>query len=419
MAADDIHTIAEWACEVMEWPLDPATVEVVRLEAGYSWQTSRVRTDQGSVIVRVAPRGGTVEPYDAAAEAAVIGAAGIAGIPVPEILAVDEGERFGTPASMQTDVAGSVVRPGHEVAAGDAADYRTTFATTLAAIHTRMPVDGISIEESYRRKITDAVGHYTRCSPSAHPGFEIGRMWLLANVPGDDRPAVQCHGDYRLTNLLWSDVGRLAAVLDWERAWTGDPMCDVAFTRMFSGWCSIAGEAAAGYTAASGIEVDEDRLHYATLFERWRSFTAAMRGLNAYIGGRNDDERLVRIGLAGEAGAWHLTPLLAEVPANQGGAVHTQGEYVSPAANLGARWEHVAAADAAALGASLDALEAVADELTAPTLRVVDPEAAYRETHAAVLAALPERGAGLLPHLQALAMRATLRFEILEETGWH
>jgi aminoglycoside phosphotransferase (APT) family kinase protein len=419
MTRPDNLAIARWACEVMGWPDDPVAVSVKRLGGGYSWHTSRVTAGRGSAIVRIAPHGGTVEPYSAADEAATIRAARGAGIPVPEVRAVDDGARFGTPASVQTDVAGTVVRPGHDVGAAEAEVYRTAFADTLAAIHTGMEPDRITITDSYRREIARSRAHYIRCAPSAHPGFEIGRWWLLANLPDDARPAVRCHGDYRLSNLLWSDVGRLAAVLDWERAWSGDPMCDVAFTRMFSGWCSIAGDAAKRYTATSGIAVDEDRLSYATPFERWRSLTSAMRGLNAYLHGRNDDDRLVRIGLAGEAGAWRLTPLLAETAASELVAAHPRLDYVSPVTTLGPQWDHVAQADSAALGASLDALEAVADELTRPILRTVAPEAAYGATHAAVMRALPERGAALLPHLQALALRATLRFEILEESGWH
>ena len=168
-----------------------------------------------------------------------------------------------------------------------------------------------------------------------------------------------------------------------------------------------------------GIAVDEDRLSYATLFERWRSFTSAMRGLNAYLDRRNDDDRLVRIGLAGEAGAWRLTPLLAEIAPGELLTAHPRLDYVSPVARLGPQWDYVAEADSAALGAALDALETVADELTTPILRTVNPEAAYSGTHAAIMSALPERGVALLPHLQALALRATLRFEILEESGWH
>ena len=39
---------------------------------------------------------------------------------------------------------------------------------------------------------------------------------------------------------VWRD-GRIVALLDWERAFIGDPMADVAFTRLetLAGWCSV------------------------------------------------------------------------------------------------------------------------------------------------------------------------------------
>ena len=64
--------------------------EVTRLDGGYSWITLRVSWGAGdAVIVRVAPVGGTVEPYDPTAEARRLRAtSGV--VPAPEVLAVCE-----------------------------------------------------------------------------------------------------------------------------------------------------------------------------------------------------------------------------------------------------------------------------------------------------------------------------------------
>jgi aminoglycoside phosphotransferase (APT) family kinase protein len=43
------------------------------------------------------------------------------------------------------------------------------------------------------------------------------------------------HGDFWPGNVLWDD-GRLAAVLDWEEAAIGDPLCDLAGTRVELLW---------------------------------------------------------------------------------------------------------------------------------------------------------------------------------------
>ncbi|MCP3975437.1 MAG: phosphotransferase family protein [bacterium] len=411
--------IAQWVRDVLGWSAAVTDITVERLDGGYSWQTYRVTSGAESAIARIAPEGGTVDPYDADEEATVLTAARAASIPAPEVLAIDGGARFGTTAAIHTDLPGEAVRPGADINPDDASRYRTTFAETLASIHTSMPAEPISITEAYRAEIAASIDHYVRTTPCSQPGFDAGWQWLVANLPGDDRPAVQCHGDYRLSNLLWSRPGEMSAVLDWERAWTGDPMCDVAFTRLFSGWCSVEGPTAARYEAASGISVDEDRLNYAKLFERWRSYTSGMRGLAAYTEGRNDDDRLVRIGLAGEAGVWRLTRLLSELDtSNIEPSPHPQPEYRSLVAQLGSKWSHVIAADEAALTASIAALQAIAHPSTDDALSQSDPEAAYREAHAAIVATVPESGAEMLPVLQALSVRATLRFDLLEESQW-
>ena len=48
-------------------------------------------------------------------------------------------------------------------------------------------------------------------------------------------PAGLLHGDYWPGNVLWRE-GRPAAVIDWEDAMTGDPLLDLAITRLDVGW---------------------------------------------------------------------------------------------------------------------------------------------------------------------------------------
>jgi len=47
--------------------------------------------------------------------------------------------------------------------------------------------------------------------------------------------SVLVHGDFWPGNILWKD-GRLAAVIDWEDAELGDPLADVANTRLEILW---------------------------------------------------------------------------------------------------------------------------------------------------------------------------------------
>jgi aminoglycoside phosphotransferase (APT) family kinase protein len=419
MSADaTAEAIEAWAREVAGWEATmPAAVVV--LDGGYSWQTSRVSCGGDSVIVRVAPMGGTVEPHDPHGEASVLAAAATADIPVPRVLAIDDGGRLGRPAAIHSDLPGESVRPTDDVS--DPAPYRSTFARTLGDIHGRMAADDLTITESYVLALHEEMDHYRRTAPCAHPGFEIGWRWLVENLPSDDRPAVRLHGDYRLANLLWTGPGELSAVLDWERSRSGDPMCDIAFSRMFSGWCAIDGDATATYVDAGGSPVDEDRIVYATVFERWRSFTSAMRGLAAYVDGRNPDRRLIRIGLAGEAGAWRLASHLPHI-AGWDRTDLPDALYTSAIVDdQRTAWPVLADADARARSRSLEemrSLEGTSLHALPSDLASADPEVFYAHAHS-LAAQAASRGDDVLPFLQALSTRATLRFQLLEEHGWH
>ncbi|MEO7911535.1 MAG: phosphotransferase family protein [Roseiflexaceae bacterium] len=56
-------------------------------------------------------------------------------------------------------------------------------------------------------------------------------VWPLSQ----HNPLVVLHGDFWPGNILWKD-GRIAAVIDWEDAALGDPLADVANTRLEILW---------------------------------------------------------------------------------------------------------------------------------------------------------------------------------------
>jgi aminoglycoside phosphotransferase (APT) family kinase protein len=64
------------------------------------------------------------------------------------------------------------------------------------------------------------------------------------------------HGDYWPGNVMWRD-GRIAAVLDWEDAAVGDPLCDVAQGRMELLWkydAAVMDTFTARYRERSGVD---------------------------------------------------------------------------------------------------------------------------------------------------------------------
>ena len=287
---------------------------MVRLDGGYSWITLLVRrgTDD-AVIVRVAPVGGTVEPYEPAAEARRLRA--VAGVvPAPEVLAVcEEPNPIGRPFGVHTAWCRERSSAGRPIRLRTGRRWRRRSGCCTAGPIRRCSTRVATIGAAYEAELARQAEVYRRCW--RHPGIDVAMRWLAHHRPAcRDAPAL-CHGDFRPANVLWTAPGVIGGIIDWERAWVGDPLCDVAFSMHLGGWGAIEGEAIAPYQAAGGVEIDTDRLRYALRFERVRSILSGMQGLAALAAGRADDPRLADIGAAAQAGAWELVDWLeADLP---------------------------------------------------------------------------------------------------------
>lgn len=264
-----------------------ARPQVERLSRGFSWVTLAV----DEVIVRVAPQGGSLDPYDPEVEAANLRRVeGI--VAAPQVLAVqaETDNPIGRPFGVHTRVPGQVLRL--DDVTERRSEYTAAAAKALGKLH--QLTTPMTVAEAYDAELDRTEAVYRRAAPNRHPEFEAALEWLRASRPDCDEAAVWCHGDFRFANLSWTGPGELSGILDWERAWAGDSMCDVAFTRRFSGWCSVEDSAQYGH------RLNEERLAYAARFERVRSFTASMRAIRAWLDGRSHDPRLLTIGRRGE-----------------------------------------------------------------------------------------------------------------------
>jgi aminoglycoside phosphotransferase (APT) family kinase protein len=54
----------------------------------------------------------------------------------------------------------------------------------------------------------------------------------VKRIPGQG-PATIVHGDYRLDNMILTDSGEVAAVVDWELCTLGDPLADVGMLYVY------------------------------------------------------------------------------------------------------------------------------------------------------------------------------------------
>jgi aminoglycoside phosphotransferase (APT) family kinase protein len=69
--------------------------------------------------------------------------------------------------------------------------------------------------------------------PASLPGIDRLSIWLDAHRPPVWRAGLM-HGDYHIANVLFTDAGELAAMLDWELAALGDPLLDLG--RLLAAW---------------------------------------------------------------------------------------------------------------------------------------------------------------------------------------
>jgi aminoglycoside phosphotransferase (APT) family kinase protein len=123
-----------------------------------------------------------------------------------------------------------------EFAAAPSADFTLQIAAQLASIHSLDCSNlNLSFLPRHAQGLADNIG---KRPAKADRSFDEGRIRdLLESVwPLPQRnPSGLLHGDFWPGNLLWRD-NRLVAVIDWEDARLGDPLVDLAISRLDILW---------------------------------------------------------------------------------------------------------------------------------------------------------------------------------------
>jgi aminoglycoside phosphotransferase (APT) family kinase protein len=226
--------------EAVARKIDPGgrLVRVWDLKGGVSARTTALEIALGSggtrrVIVRQpGPVDRQQNPNAAADEFRLLPGLLSVGIPVSRPCLLDSsGEIFLFPYLVLEYVEGAT-----EFAPSNLDDFLAQFVLNLCRIHA---LDGSTLDLSFLPGQEELLAEkFSRRPARVDDSLEEGRIRAVMEavwpLPARNR-TVLLHGDYWPGNILWQD-GRLKAVIDWSDAWVGDPLSDLASSRLEILW---------------------------------------------------------------------------------------------------------------------------------------------------------------------------------------
>jgi aminoglycoside phosphotransferase (APT) family kinase protein len=110
-------------------------------------------------------------------------------------------------------------------------------ADTLVDIHA-VDVDAVGLgdlgrkEDYVARQLHRWQGQWEKSKTRDLPVVDEVHDRLIERIPEQGRATI-VHGDYRLDNMILSDSGEVAAVVDWELCTLGDPLADVGMLSVY------------------------------------------------------------------------------------------------------------------------------------------------------------------------------------------
>jgi aminoglycoside phosphotransferase (APT) family kinase protein len=280
---------------------------VARMSAGATqeiWRFSLLKDDgETPLVLRRAPGGDRITDSGVGleTEAALIAAAGAAGVPVPPVpyvLAPEDGLGHGFLMGFVEGetLGGRIARS--EALAGARVGLARQCGEILARLHA---MDAAAFPTLRRAGAAELLAQYRdgyRATDHPRPVFEAALRWLEAHCPPPPMTPRLVHGDFRNGNLMIGPDG-VRAVLDWELAHVGDPMADLGWICVNSwrfgvadkpvGGFGMREELWAGYEAAGGAKVDRAHAKWWEVFGslRWgvmcAGMTASFRGADPSV----------------------------------------------------------------------------------------------------------------------------------------
>lgn len=209
-----------------------------KLEGGISAQVMalEIKRPDGQLSKLLVRQHGAVDlahnPRIAADEFRLLQFLQAAGVAAPEPYLFDEsGEILSTSYVVIEYIEGK-----SEFAPAHLPDFLAQFAAHLASIHqfdcSKLDVSFLpQLAERYTRKLNERPAKLDESLNEDRIRAVLEAAW----PPSQRNPAGLLHGDYWPGNLLWRD-GQLIGVIDWEDAALGDPLSDLANSRLEILW---------------------------------------------------------------------------------------------------------------------------------------------------------------------------------------
>jgi len=212
-------------------------------EGGKSNLTYRIAGGSHDWVLRRPPLGHVLATaHDMAREYRVMSALAPTPVPVPAMVTLCEDPGvIGAPFYVMEYVEGSILRRTIDT---DKLDDRQRTALahhlidTLADLHEVDPAAvGLSDfghpDGFLERQVRRWTQQLERSRSRDVPGFDDLADRLAKQVPVSQRASI-VHGDYRLDNVLVGPDQQILAVLDWEMATLGDPLCDLGLLPVYA-----------------------------------------------------------------------------------------------------------------------------------------------------------------------------------------
>ena len=242
-----------------------AMSELQRSGSGYSnetflfelnWDEGGLHRSEGMVL-RCQPKTFPVYPdYDLAMQARIIQCLRGTNIPVPRLLWLEEDKDIlgGTPFYIMSRIYGDSPpeQPSYHTAGiyyeATPAQRARMWWGSLAAMANVHKLDWRKLGFSFlgapgsgTDPVDRQLDYYARFFDSAkdgpqeyQPALEIPLEWLRRNRYVPDHVTL-CWGDARMGNTIYGPDYEVRAILDWEIAFIGDPVCDLAWF-LFLDW---------------------------------------------------------------------------------------------------------------------------------------------------------------------------------------